>query len=259
MVAWTRGVSPVIGVVLMVVLVLLLASVFATGALRFGEDLSEPSFSADSNDESALSGNPWSGSRGDLVQLSDTRAGATDVSYRVNFTIREDSDTIGNSLNSVYLEVTTSPTPDLFSGTARDDLVRVVVDENSTGSVDSEITGDVDGWNVENGGAALEIGFSGSAYTPSENDSIIVVFEGAKNPDTAGEYDLRAETSGDGNWHYGTLSITDSGEASLAWSSSTRPPTVALREPRGPPVTAAQRQEPHQHPPYFAARRAVAS
>ena len=252
---WTRGVSPVIGVVLMVVLVLLLASVFATGVLRFGEDLTEPSLSHEN--DSALSGNPWSGSRGDLVRLSDTRTGATDVTYRVNFTIREGSDTIGNSLNSVYLEVTTTPTPDLFSETGAADLDRVVIDENSTGDIDREITGDVDGWNVENGGAALKIGFSGSAYTPSANDSIVVVFEGAKNPDTAGEYDLRAETSGDGNWHYGTLSITESGEAGLAWTSSARSPTVAPRDRRAPAVTVGQRRGPDPRRPRFAARRAV--
>jgi flagellin-like protein len=252
---WTRGVSPVIGVIVMVVLVLLLASVFATGALRFGDDLSDPSFSTDN--DSALSGNPWSGNREDLVRLSDTRAGATDVSYRVNFTVEEGSDTIGNSLNSVYLEVTTEPKPDLFSETERADLVRVGIDENSTGSIDREITGDVDDWTVENGGAALKIGFSGSAYTASANDSVIVVFEGAKNPDSPGEYDLRAETSGDGNTHYGTITITESGGASVTWAASPHPPTVVLREARGPAVTAERRRGSRPHRPRFADRRAV--
>lgn len=208
-----RAVSPVIGVILLTVITILLASVIASGILSLGMGLNdkEDQFdeSLDKTAVSTLTGNPWSGSQDELVQLSDTQAGAVDVSVRTNFTIQDGSDTIGNSLNSVYLEVTSSPAPDMFSNTSRSDLVKVVVDENSDGTVDQEITHDVDGWQVENGGSALKIGFSGAAYTPNANDSIIVVFEGVENPDTAGTYDLRAETSGDGNWHHGTITITD--------------------------------------------------
>lgn len=208
-----RAISPVIGVILLTVITILLASVIASGILSLGMGLNdkEDQFdeSLDKTAVSTLTGNPWSGSQDELVQLSDTQAGAVDVSVRTNFTIQDGSDTIGNSLNSVYLEVTSSPAPDMFSNTSRSDLVKVVVDENSDGTVDQEITHDVDGWQVENGGSALKIGFSGAAYTPNANDSIIVVFEGVENPDTAGTYDLRAETSGDGNWHHGTITITD--------------------------------------------------
>jgi hypothetical protein len=86
--------------------------------------------------------------------------------------------------------------------------VKVVIDENSDGSIDQDITSGVDGWNVLNGGTALKIEAVGD-YTASESDSIIVVFDGVDNPQTAGNYDLRAETSGDGNWHYGTITITE--------------------------------------------------
>lgn len=204
-----RGLSPVVGVALMIVVVLLLSATIASGMLQFGTDLGEkePQYDRAVGTAATVAGNPWSGEQGDLVRLSNTRAGATDVTYRVNFTIEPGSDTIGNSLNSVYLEVTTG-SPDVFSATSQPDLDRVVVDENSDGSIDLDITHDVDGWQVKNGGTALKIGFTGAAYTPSERDSIIVVFEGAKNPDSPGTYDLRAETSGDGNWHYGTISIT---------------------------------------------------
>jgi hypothetical protein len=97
----------------------------------------------------------------------------------------------------------------MFSNTEQADLKQVGVDEDSTGSIDKEITADVDGWQVQNGGTALDIGFSGSAYTASEKDSIIVIFEGVDNPTSSGRYNIRAETSGDGNWHYGTIRITD--------------------------------------------------
>lgn len=223
-----RGTSPVIGVILMIAVTVLLASVITAGILSFGLGLDEnqdqyddsldeagrldetESTAATENLDGAittLAGNPLSGSQGDLIRLSDTEVGATDVRAHINFTIQEGSDTIGNSLNSVYLEVTTTPAPDMFSNTEQSDLVEVAVDENSDGTIDQVITNDVDGWQVENGGSALKIGFSGAAYTPSADDSIIVIFEGVENPTTAGTYDLRAETSGDGNWHYGSVTI----------------------------------------------------
>jgi len=189
----------------MVFLTLLLASVFAAGVVSFDDNLDEPARQFD--DATTASANPWSGSQGDIIRSSDTRAGATDVTYRVNFTIEPGSDTVGNSLNSIYLEVTTGA-PDMFSNTDQSDIVKVVIDENSDGSIDQDITSGVDGWNVLNGGTALKIEAVGD-YTASESDSIIVVFDGVDNPQTAGNYDLRAETSGDGNWHYGTITITE--------------------------------------------------
>lgn len=246
-----RGISPVIGVVLMIVILLLLVSVFAAGVITFGEGLNETPIPG--RDDSTLSGNPLSGSQGDLVRVSTTRAGATDVTYRVNVTIDEDSDTIGNSLNSIELEAMDSE-PDLFSETEDTDLVRVGIDENSTGSIDEEITDDVDEWETENDGAALKIGFSGSAYTPSANDSVIVIFEGANNPETAGEYDLRAQTSGDGNWHYGTITITESSR-SLRYRGD--PLATTLWKRRRSPITGAHRRRREPSRPRFAGYPAV--
>jgi hypothetical protein len=111
-------------------------------------------------------------------------------------------------INSVYVEVTTSPSPDMFSETEQSDLQKVAVDEGSDGSIDRVITSDVNGWQVQNGGSAVKIELSGSAYTADAGDSIIVVFSDVDNPDDAGTYDLQAQTSGDGNWHYGTITIT---------------------------------------------------
>lgn len=189
----------------MVALTLMLASVFAVGTSTFGEGLNDAESSFD--EVTTVSANPWSGSRGDLVRVSNTKAGATDVTYRVNFTIESGSDTIGNSLDSVYLEVTTG-SPDMFSNTSQSDVVKVAIDEDSDGSIDQDITSGVDGWSVLNGGTALEIETS-TGYSASADDSVIVIFEGVDNPQTAGSYDLRAQTSGDGNWHYGTITITE--------------------------------------------------
>jgi len=196
----------VIGVILMVALTLVLASVFAVGLQSFGEGLDDSKSQFD-NAVTTASANPWSGSQGDLVRISDTKAGATDVTYRINFTIESGSNTVGNSINSVYLEVTTE-SPDMFSNTSQSDIAEVSIDGDSDGSIDQDITNDVNGWDVQNDGTALKIEMSGD-YTASADDSVIVIFEGVDNPQNAGDYDLRAETSGDGNWHYGTITINE--------------------------------------------------
>ncbi len=186
----------------MVVLTLLLATVIAASTSSYRDKLDQPRVVP------TESVNPWSGEIGDLIRLSDTEAGATDVRARINFTVEPGSDTIGNSLNSVYVEVTTSPSPDMFSETGQSDLRKVAVDEGSDGSIDRVITSDVNGWQVQNGGSAVKIELSGSAYTADADDSIIVVLSDVNNPENAGTYDLRAQTSGDGNWHYGTITVT---------------------------------------------------
>lgn len=208
-----RGVSPVIGVVLMVVLTVLLASTFAAGIGVFSDSIeqSERQFqetASGSEPVETASGNPWGGDRGDLIQPANDQAGATDVRYRINFTIRSGSDTIGNSLNSIRLEVPTS-TPDMFSNTSEADLERLVIDEGSDGSVDRDITDDVSisDWQISNSGSQLKIVFDGSAYTPSAGESIVMILDGVDNPESAGTYDVDAETSGDGNIHDGEITI----------------------------------------------------
>jgi flagellin-like protein len=201
-----RAISPVIGVVLMVVLTVMLASVFAAGFLTFDANLEQKSDQFE-NEVATASANPWSGESGDLVQISDSGAGASDVRYRINFTIRPGSNTIGNSLNSVKLDVTTG-SPDMFSGTGQANLDRVAIDNGSDGSLDREITSDVNGWTVSNGGSTLKIELQGSAYSASANDSVIAVFDGVDNPTSPGTYNLEAVTSGDGNTHTGTITIT---------------------------------------------------
>lgn len=202
--------SPVIGVTLMVVLTVLLASVFAAGMLSFdgGLDQKKDQFD-DTLAEGAVStasANPWSGEPGDLVRVSDNRAGATDVRYRINFTVQSGSATVGSTLNLVKLDVTTG-SPDMFSGTDQANLEKVVIDEGSDGSVDRTITGDVNGWTASGGGSSLEITFGGSSYTASADDSIIIVFDGVDNPTSPGTYQLEVQTNGDPNVLSGTIKI----------------------------------------------------
>lgn len=202
-----RGVSPVLGVFLAVVVTLLIASFisFHLTAVGSGLDNKQAQFE---DSVSTLSGNPWSGEKGDLFRVSNNRAGATDVKYRVNFTIENGSPTVGNKLNHIVLEVNTG-SPDMFSNTDRADLITAGVDEDSDGTIDQDLSNYVDQWEVMNGGTSVKINFPGSGYTASANDSIIIVFDGVDNPGTPGDYELRAETNNDGNWHNGTVTIVE--------------------------------------------------
>lgn len=210
-----RAVSPVIGTVLMVVLTVLLASTVVAALTTFPAELDESRESFENVEAdtptgpATATGNPWEGSLGDLIQVSDSEAGATGVRIRVNFTIQPGSDTIGNSLNSLKIDLQTA-SPDMFSGTGQDDLEKAVVDTDNDGDAETDVEGDLNGWQVSNGGSTVKVEFSGSTYTAAEGDSIVIVLGNVDNPTTAGTYDVQIQTSGDGNWQSGQITITDS-------------------------------------------------
>lgn len=209
-----RATSPVIGVALMIALTAIMASVLAAGFVSMGFGLDTGMFDNTTDEQTESDGdlNPMSGSSGDLVRVSDKSAGATNVRYRINFTIQSGSDTVGDSLSSVELEVTDG-TPDMFSDTSKENLETVLIDEGSDGTTDREITSDVDGWDVQNDGSKLEVSFSESNYSASANDSVVLIFDGVTNPKSPGTYDIRAQTTGDGNWHTGTIEIIEDGSS----------------------------------------------
>ena len=201
-----RGVSPVVGVFLMVVITLLMASMISYQFSNLGADLEVKGAQYDQA-VSTLSGNPWSGEPGDLVRVSNTQAGATDVRYRVNVKIEPGSTAVGNNTKYILLEVTTG-SPDMFSNTDLPDLYVAGVDEDGDGVIDRSLTADVNAWEVKDGGTSVKIDIDDTSYVASANDSIIVEFDGVDNPETPGDYDLRAET-GFGNWHEGTITIVE--------------------------------------------------
>ena len=143
----------------------------------------------------------------DLVQVRDDTAGATNVEMEVNFRIEPGSPTIGNSLNSVEIDVG-SGSPDMFSGTGQSDVVEMGVDTDGDGRIDDDIESDIDSWDVTDGGSTLTVGLGGSAYTnPQAGDTVILTVDGVDNPASPGTYDVRIQTSGDGNWQNGTITV----------------------------------------------------
>lgn len=203
-----RAISPVVGTVLMVALTLLLASVVTAGLVGVGDGLGDRAAEFERTVEATgtATGNPWIGSLGGLIQPADDDAGASDVRYRIHFDIDAGDPTVGNSLNSVEVRVVTGSTS-MFAGTSQADLEKVTIDTDEDGAGDQDITADVNGWTVSDGGATLKIGFGGSAYTAQPDDSVIVIVDGVDNPTSPGTYDVEAQTSGDGNWQTGQIDI----------------------------------------------------
>lgn len=145
---------------------------------------------------------------GELIWMHDPTAGASGVEMEVRFEIQPGSPTIGNSLNSVEIDIG-SGSPDMFTGTDQADVVTLGVDTDGDGTVDDDISGDVDAWTVSDGGSTLKVGLSGAAYTnPQAGEVIVLVVEDVDNPPSPGTYDAEVQTSGDGNWQSGSLNIS---------------------------------------------------
>jgi hypothetical protein len=144
----------------------------------------------------------------DLLWMHDTTAGATNVQMEVQFEIQPGSSTVGNSLNSVETDVQ-SGSPDMFSGTTQSDAARVGVDTDGDGTIENDIQSDINGWTVSNGGSTLTVEFTGSAYTnPQAGETIVAVVDNVDNPSSAGTYDVQIQTSGDGNWQSGNITVS---------------------------------------------------
>ncbi len=200
-----RAISAVVGVSLMVVVVVLLASTIAGFVLTFDEELQDPEFGADRQTDEL---NPWSD--GDaLFAPRDPVAGTEDVRYRVRIEIK-DSNMEGDSLNEVGVAVTTGD--DMFGGTAQADIERFEVDK--TDGTTADIESDVNGWVVQDGGGELQIQLSGSEYTdPSVGDVITVVFGGVDNPSDPDTYDVTVTLNEGEDVQDGSLEIIEATES----------------------------------------------
>lgn len=169
-----RAVSPVVGVILMVALTIVLASVVAAMVLSFDDRLEEPEFGLE---------NPWAGDP--LLAPEDPRVGAEDVRYRVYFEVDEEP-TGTHPLSSISITVDTED--DLFSGTDEEDLetFEIWVDGSTT-----DLSGDLNQWDED--ADELQIRLTGAERLEEEGDVVEIVFGGVDNPGQAGLYDVTVE------------------------------------------------------------------
>jgi flagellin-like protein len=198
-----RAIAPVIGVALLVVVTLLLASMFAVGAMEMVE------FGMEREQVDALTGGETDGYRAELIWARDDGAGAT-TAHVVNYTIAPGSDTVGNSLNSVEIRY-----PDGSANVSdvdeRSDVVTVGIDRDRDGEIEVDATSDVeccppgDGVVVADDGNTLRIELSGN-YGLEAGDALIVEYEAVENPGS-GDYSVTVDVNGD---------VTDSGTLTVA-------------------------------------------
>ncbi|MFB6303156.1 MAG: archaellin/type IV pilin N-terminal domain-containing protein [Haloferacaceae archaeon] len=201
-----RGVSNVVGIALLLGIVVILGFVLGVMAPEFAAELEA--------DEAEAVGEYRTGEAGayrdELIWTRDGSAGAT-TTHVVNYTIASDSDTAGNSLNSVVIEYP-SGSVDASGFDSRDEVVMVGIDENRDGTIDKDATSDVeccppdDGVKISNSGATVTIELSGN-YNLQAGDSLIVEYESVQNPNSSGNYSVTVGVNGD---------VTDSGSLDIS-------------------------------------------
>lgn len=194
-----RGVSPVIGVVLMVVVTILLASVFATNFISLTDGERQDAKKAVGQVGEELSGDDrvvdpeGTRLRGELVFAHDETPGAT-TTHEVNWDVGtgDGSAEIGNSLNKV--NVVYGGSADV-SGVSVSD-VRVYLNKDDDASIEVNATDDVSGVSSGGGGTTLTITLTGN-YDIEERDTIVVAYSNAQNPGSSGSYSTDVTVNGD--------------------------------------------------------------
>lgn len=197
-----RAVTPAVGIAILLSFLLVLGALFATASIANVED--EFDEAGDAAAQKTVSGNQWSGSIGDLIQLSNNRAGASNIKARVNFTINSGSKVIGGDLRS--LKITMNTGDSMFRDTELSSLHSVKVDTDADGTTNNDITTEATDWSVERNGNSITVKFD-SHYNLEKGDSIVVVFDDVANPEAAGSYGVRSRANGKGKWHHGKIEI----------------------------------------------------
>ena len=212
-----RALSSVIGVSLMIVIVVLLASVMAGLVLTYGNELERPEMTdsgpvtTDSGSEATGSRlNPWDNEEALLAPENPT-AGAEDVRYRVIFEIQEQkggdsNDAVGNSLNDVLVSVDDVDRR-MFSGVTKSDVEKFEV-ERENGDTEKYLydVEDEENWSIDNDNNELKMTLSGN-YDIQAGDVITIIIDSIDNPAEPGTYDIAVELNDGEDTESGTLEI----------------------------------------------------
>ncbi|MFB6127796.1 MAG: CARDB domain-containing protein [Halolamina sp.] len=94
-----------------------------------------------------------------------------------------------DSLNGLLVDYSVGAAPADVSNVGQNDVVRVGIDTDGDGTIDTDISDDFGEVSVSNDGETIMFGFGGS-YSLSKGDRIVVEFADARNPDAEGSYDV---------------------------------------------------------------------
>lgn len=185
-----RGVSPVVGVVLLLVITLLLAG--TVGAFALGIDADRDTADDIAAGELGTDEPPADGGtatptplQDDLVVAENDTAGASGV---VHSTVIE----VGSGVNGTLLEeiLVQYPKDVDLELSAHDELLTIGIDTDADGELEATFDeSDVSGVNTNDDDSELTVTFE-TGTTLDTGDRVVLRYEGANNPDSAGEYDV---------------------------------------------------------------------
>ncbi|PSQ20186.1 hypothetical protein BRD04_08965 [Halobacteriales archaeon QS_9_67_17] len=98
-------------------------------------------------------------------------------------------DSVGDSLNGFTVDYSVSSSSADVSNVGQDDVVRVGIDTDGDGTIDTDVSDDLGEASVSNNGHTVKFGFGGS-YSLAENDTVVVEYNDTVNPDSAGTFDV---------------------------------------------------------------------
>ena len=188
-----RAVSPLVGTLLMVALVILLASMLSVTVL--GVDLpSLATYERGIGERSDSTGAPYD--YGDNITAVDNGAGTTTKHV---VTLNVTGNAVGNSLNQ--LTVTYDGGETVVSDSSKEpveDLRVTGIDEDGDGRIDDDAMGDVEDGDVTvaDDGSELVVEWTGN-HDLDAGDKLIVVYGAVTNPDSTGDHDGAIDLNGD--------------------------------------------------------------
>lgn len=183
-----RAISPVLGVALMVVLTVLLAS---TLGYMFQVAPDERTAEDIVNDDRPDGTDESDGLQSELVIAEDDAPGADDV---VHSTVVEVDGAAGTTLGSITVDYPKAETD--HSIAKHEAVLTVGVDADADGNLERTFDeDDVSGVGLNDDDSRVTITFD-TGYTLADGDRVKVRFEGANNPDDDGDYAVSVTLNG---------------------------------------------------------------
>ncbi|ESS07516.1 MAG: hypothetical protein A07HB70_00056 [uncultured archaeon A07HB70] len=193
-----RGLSPVVGVVALVVITLMMGVSVAWSAGTFETTL--PEDRTDSVVDDGTTNQRVQPVEDEVIYALDDDAGETTTHVVV---LEITGDNVGNSLNEIEISYAASGA----SGTGADKIRLAGFDTDDDGRIEVDWSDDVETNDVDatNGGLTLTVGVTGN-YDLDSGKALVFAFRGVENPGTAGSHTVEIDVN-DEQVYAGTLTV----------------------------------------------------
>lgn len=193
-----RGVSPVVGVVVLVVITLMMsvsvAWIVGPFETQLSRDRAESVVEDDSGDGQIQPVD------GEVIYALEDEAGETTTHVLV---LPITGDNVGNSLNEIEIDYSASDA----TGTDAESVELAGFDTDGDGRSDTDWSGDIEQNDVgpTNGGLTMTVGVTGN-YDLQSGQRLVFAFRGVENPESAGSYAVEVDVN-DEQVYSGTLTV----------------------------------------------------